>query len=454
MASGANITFNGGKLLNLTNGTLLTDPMTVRQGQDKANKSEAILKSGGTMLGALNVVNGTGQAAASYAQMVAMGLGVPSIVTVGDGPEYDIDIDTSSTTEGHVITDAINLLMTRTDNNGGTIYIGPYCIDNTDGPVIYINHANGASAPLNIIGSGPGWYKSTRIKSPEGFMIGRFGNQSDGIVIENMELDGVDSTGTGIDCNISTMTGPRLRDIRLVHYKNGVMLNNPRVYGARLEFVTAVDCSDYGIYVGGNANYLESCRVGWYGHGGIYIEGLMNTLVNIDLGTAGDGGRGFGSGLWIVGSQNTVLSAYADEQATETNVVNISGSNNYLRIGVTDGTAPYGKIRILDYSKENYIDQMALSDSPLNITIGTGAFWNRIRMHPQYQTASKSVITDSSGSTMFDYGSPTASAAPGAGYWYRGAVVMDVTPVSGQPMGWICSATGSPGTWKDLSNVA
>lgn len=64
MKPNANITFSGGKILNSTNGTDQTDLMTIGQGWDKINDS------GDSMRGVLYVVNGTGQAAVSYAQTI------------------------------------------------------------------------------------------------------------------------------------------------------------------------------------------------------------------------------------------------------------------------------------------------------------------------------------------------------------------------------------------------
>lgn len=60
---GSNLATGGYKIIGSANGVNATDLMTVRQGWDKLNES------GGNMTGALYVVNGTGQAAASYAQL-------------------------------------------------------------------------------------------------------------------------------------------------------------------------------------------------------------------------------------------------------------------------------------------------------------------------------------------------------------------------------------------------
>jgi hypothetical protein len=69
-----------GKISSLTNGSLAQDAMTLRQGWDKANKTEALLKTGGTMSGAIamsnykitGVLNGT---AAQDAVTVSQGWG-------------------------------------------------------------------------------------------------------------------------------------------------------------------------------------------------------------------------------------------------------------------------------------------------------------------------------------------------------------------------------------------
>jgi hypothetical protein len=45
------------------------------------------------------------------------------------------------------------------------------------------------------------------------------------------------------------------------------------------------------------------------------------------------------------------------------------------------------------------------------------------------------------------------TAAPSSGPHGAGEIVWNRTPASGQPMGWICAAAGTPGTWLPLANV-
>jgi len=49
---------------------------------------------------------------------------------------------------------------------------------------------------------------------------------------------------------------------------------------------------------------------------------------------------------------------------------------------------------------------------------------------------------------------PVATQAPASGTWNAGQVVFHGAPSSGNPMGWVCTVGGSPGTWKALANVA
>jgi hypothetical protein len=45
------------------------------------------------------------------------------------------------------------------------------------------------------------------------------------------------------------------------------------------------------------------------------------------------------------------------------------------------------------------------------------------------------------------------AAAPTTGSWTRGDVVMNQNPTIGQPTGWMCTVTGTPGTWVAMANL-
>ncbi|EMG39151.1 Pectate lyase superfamily protein [Desulfocurvibacter africanus PCS] len=47
-----------------------------------------------------------------------------------------------------------------------------------------------------------------------------------------------------------------------------------------------------------------------------------------------------------------------------------------------------------------------------------------------------------------------ASSAPTLGYWRHGSLVWNTAPGVGQPLGWVCTAAGSPGTWVGFATLA
>ena len=46
------------------------------------------------------------------------------------------------------------------------------------------------------------------------------------------------------------------------------------------------------------------------------------------------------------------------------------------------------------------------------------------------------------------------TAAPTIGTWARGTVIYNSTPSSGGYVGWVCTASGTPGTWKQFGVIA
>ncbi len=45
------------------------------------------------------------------------------------------------------------------------------------------------------------------------------------------------------------------------------------------------------------------------------------------------------------------------------------------------------------------------------------------------------------------------AAAPVAGTWAVGNRVWNSAPAAAQPMGWICTVAGTPGTWRAMPNL-
>jgi hypothetical protein len=45
------------------------------------------------------------------------------------------------------------------------------------------------------------------------------------------------------------------------------------------------------------------------------------------------------------------------------------------------------------------------------------------------------------------------AAAPTQGAWQRGAIIFNSVPSAGSPIGWVCTASGEPGTWNRLGTI-
>ena len=60
------------------------------------------------------------------------------------------------------------------------------------------------------------------------------------------------------------------------------------------------------------------------------------------------------------------------------------------------------------------------------------------------------VLKQTNGKTAFYY----ASAEPTTGTYERCDIVWNIAPLAGGTPGWVCVASGSPGTWKAMANLA
>ena len=49
---------------------------------------------------------------------------------------------------------------------------------------------------------------------------------------------------------------------------------------------------------------------------------------------------------------------------------------------------------------------------------------------------------------------PRSSAAPMSGTWATGDIVFTNAPTGGGPIGWVCVAAGTPGTWRAFGTIA
>jgi hypothetical protein len=105
-----------------------------------------------------------------------------------------------------------------------------------------------------------------------------------------------------------------------------------------------------------------------------------------------------------------------------------------------------------DFFKQNHIFKCPTSAASIGMTIGVGTI-------TAITIGVKNVFLykDTANTDYVDgvlYQDIRNTAAPSAGYHYSGERVLDVTPSAGGTAGWICTASGTPGTWKTFGTIA
>lgn len=163
---------------------------------------------------------------------------------------------------------------------------------------------------------------------------------------------------------------------------------------------------------------------------------------NINVSTSSQAGN---RAAYISGArttfENNVLRAASGKVPAEINWVPASGyiSNLVLRgnttLHATDSVA-YNIYKAIDYCA--MIGNVSVLDSGASVTIH----------FTSNNAANLSAITDSGNSWNY------AAAVPsGTDYWVVGQKVINSAPAVGQPKGWLCTVTGTPGTWVSEGNL-
>jgi len=156
--------------------------------------------------------------------------------------------------------------------------------------------------------------------------------------------------------------------------------------------------------------------------------------------------------------------ASVDSRANISGFGNITISNNtYIEplltpsftLGIGVVVQSPQQVKTLTITGNNFIDERA----PSKITYGVYISDSNIG----YLNYLAGTVNSALISVYFENGTNTIntktgrwyfSAAPTAGPWSRGNIVWNTLPSSGGPPGWMCVASGTPGTWKAMANLA
>ena len=130
---------------------------------------------------------------------------------------------------------------------------------------------------------------------------------------------------------------------------------------------------------------------------------------------------------------------------SRTNIPSPPGRNIVLGLvdSAGDSTGTFGNFEIRLY------DANRTRIAYMSGAAGNALYIGRPISPGGYLTGTGALTTFGISNLLICYG----NAAPTAGTWNRGDIVFNQTPTVGQPKGWTCTVTGTPGTWVAHANL-
>ena len=239
--------------------------------------------------------------------------------------------------------------------------------------------------------------------------------------------------------NGCTITGNVIRivgqDAILARYVRNLTISNNTILTAARYGIACTD-TDTAVIDGNNISSTQ--------YNGIYHDNTGNNVsitnnVLVAPGLSGDNTNGNSSGILFAGGTGTGRNiagnyVYGDEVKTQYALFYTGGDQSKTRI-----------------SGNTFVNT---NDYPVRLKSPTQAlaYWgeNRLLSFAGSREVSglSTDLTQGSLPTFF------ATAAPVSGYWPLGYIVFNATPAAGGNIGWVCTAAGTPGTWKTFGAIA
>jgi hypothetical protein len=369
------------------------------------------------------------------------GLKLP-FVTIGPDSLHDIVPDNSAHTST-ALTDAIDLLMTRSGGKGGTILISG-TVDWSSGSTLNLNHASGGSSSVIIQGLGTALTKLLIPASTVGINIQNLGNSAyDGLQFRDLTIMGpskVSRATVGIGSD-HTECCVYMQNIRVYFADIGIDLNSPMVYNNSFRDIKTIGCK-VGFKISGNHNLLEQVLTGYDQVSGtdgigIYASG-QNTLISCD-------GGGAHRALELHGYAPHVIDFWTEPGVVEAlKMIGVSGAH-------IDGIHMQGQGQdiILSDSHSNVLD-VGFShgaEDKADLTIEAGCYNNHIS---RYGFTDFNSITDN-GSNTFLQKRIAEAAKPTTTIGIRiGDICTHTDAAAGEAAFWQYTAAG----WMNGPNLA
>jgi hypothetical protein len=277
------------------------------------------------------------------------------------------------------------------------------------------------------------------------------------------------------DCDVQT----------LISYSN-----NPTTDAVSITFTGAVAAADRGSIVMGKNSFLAKTV-------GIESQYGVDPLYFASYGTTSNTGLKWGANtVALVRGTNLLNNAsWTGNTTATTDLIGWDNLNQGFKVAGTVGGSgtgdPYGITQnvTLDNTKTYVIDLHVTNvagSGISNIKVGNDVVTSGVAFTPTANgsQAVKCFGSDTAGTVYESYvnsftlaevvadvnqiaesndrltrqktgrGVSYAAAAPTTGRWMQGEIVYNTAPTSGGYVGWVCTASGSPGTWKTFGLIS
>jgi hypothetical protein len=277
------------------------------------------------------------------------------------------------------------------------------------------------------------------------------------------------------DNNVQGSVIENTADTTLVHYETfnpatqtvGLLLNNVNELSAQalnmgdrpseaiVKIIGGDGCHFDRIYCTGhtaNQDGLKLVEVN-----SIHINGLVTDRQAAGLHILGGGVNGITVDYHfsLTGDNNPVVIDVGPSSSSP--IIDLGVFANYTQgQPVTIGTLTGGTVKIHGHAKSNVYLGVSAS-SPLISSTASGATLD-LQGYTNDKTYLINALTNHPGRLIFGHinGASVTSgtAAPTSGAWKVGDICWNKNPSASGAPGWMCTAAGTPGTWKAMSSLA
>lgn len=221
---------------------------------------------------------------------------------------------------------------------------------------------------------------------------------------------------------------------------------------------------------------FNSCRSEGNGYNDVNMEGVSDPIIN-DLWADGDvlssdsnGGQFSGitiedGGFYAEDHDHLHISHVDIRKAnsnsaffvrglrpriTDVKILGVTGPHTSNAFEVRDATDELGTVHNVhvDGANNAVVMEGVVTASGFDVqNVGNVRFWVKHGGQASRSLLDLESITDARVRAQ-------GASAGSSGYWYQGDIVYDSTPSAGGTIGWVCTSSGSPGTWKTFGTIA